>query len=63
MMASPKSLDLIAVGEKPEAMGSLFIVEAESLEVVRRMMESDIYYKEKVVSNGTLQSSSSVRLD
>jgi uncharacterized protein YciI len=55
MMASPKSLDLIAAGEKPEAIGSLFIVEAESLEVVRRIMESDIYYKEKVVSNDSAE--------
>jgi len=41
---------LIKDGERAKAMGSLLIVKAETIEEVRKMMTSDIYYTSGVVS-------------
>jgi len=42
MMITPESLEL--QGEQRQPVGSVLIVEAETLEQARTMMESDIYY-------------------
>lgn len=48
MMITPESLEL--QGEQRQPVGSVLIVEAETLEEARTMMESDIYYTSGVVS-------------
>lgn len=48
-MLTPESIEAGSVEQKMT--GSMFIVEAESINIVRQVVESDIYYTEGVVSN------------
>lgn len=48
MTITPESIDVPAEDRKP--VGSVFIIQAKSLDEVRKMMEEDIYYTSGVVS-------------
>lgn len=51
-LLSPEST--VAATAKRTMIGSLFICEAESIETVRKVMESDVYYTSGVVSTSLL---------
>lgn len=49
MMVTPDSIDL-PEGVQKKPVGSVMVVEASTLEEVKKMMESDIYFSGGVVS-------------